>query len=167
MNNIIYPLDKIDKGCTSIFLAGPSYREKLSNTISWRSQAIELLRKNGFTGDIINPEHVDMSHPIKDWSFTKQLEWETEGLNSATIILFWIPRHLDYLPGFTTNVEFGEWYKSGKVVVGAPKRTPKTKYLIHKAVNEARIPWEYHLDSAITSCLCLIAEKKEKHESRI
>ncbi|TLX16653.1 hypothetical protein [Rhizobium sp. MHM7A] len=33
------------------------------------------------------------------------------------------------MPAFTTNVEFGDWVKSGKVILGAPADGPKMSYL--------------------------------------
>lgn len=33
------------------------------------------------------------------------------------------------MPGSTTNVEFGYWVKSGKVLYGRPKDAVKVKYL--------------------------------------
>src|SRR5208283_2036689 len=52
--------------------------------------------------------------------------------------LFWVPRDISLdengklkLPAFTTNVEFGAWCDSGKVVFGAPPdyEKRKNKYL--------------------------------------
>ena len=37
------------------------------------------------------------------------------------------------LPGLTTNVEFGAWVGSGKVVFGAPEGAPHVRYLEHYA----------------------------------
>ena len=62
--------------------------------------------------------------------------WERVGLSNATIIAFWIPRHLPDMPAFTTNVEFGYWLHTGKVVYGRPNDAEKIKYL----------DWLYKLD---------------------
>ena len=40
---------------------------------------------------------------------TEQADWEREGLQNATVILFYIPKKIPEMPGFTTNVEFGMW----------------------------------------------------------
>jgi len=40
------------------------------------------------------------------------------------------------MPAFTTNVEFGYWLHSKKVIYGRPSNSPKTKYL----------DWLYELD---------------------
>ena len=55
--------------------------------------------------------------------------WEREALTEATVILFWIPRSLPDMPAFTTNVEFGYWLHSGKVIYGRPDDATKIKYL--------------------------------------
>lgn len=57
-------------------------------------------------------------------------------LTNATVILFWIPRKLPDMPGFTTNVEFGYWLHSKKVIYGRLNDATKTKYL----------DWLYKLD---------------------
>ena len=62
--------------------------------------------------------------------------WERDGLSNATIIVFWIPRHLPNMPAFTTNVEFGYWLHSGKIIYGRPNEAEKIKYL----------DWLYKLD---------------------
>jgi 8-oxo-dGTP pyrophosphatase MutT (NUDIX family) len=65
------------------------------------------------------------------------VEWENEGLNQADVIVFWIPRDLKKLPGFTTNVEFGLWVKSGKVILGCPDNCPnpeRNRYLKELAI---------------------------------
>ena len=61
--------------------------------------------------------------------YDKQVNWELEHLNKANVIMFWIPRDLKNLPGFTTNVEYGMFLKSGKIVLGYPAGAPKMKYL--------------------------------------
>ena len=62
--------------------------------------------------------------------------WEREGLTKASIIVFWIPRSLPDMPAFTTNVEFGYWLHSKKIIYGRPDDAVKIKYL----------DWLYELD---------------------
>jgi len=50
-------------------------------------------------------------------------------LTDAKCIMFWIPRELYVLPGFTTNIEFGRWCTSGKIVVGWLPGSPKMRYI--------------------------------------
>ena len=97
-----YSDEKIIKGEKSIFLAGPTPRDK--DTISWRVAAVKILEKLGFDGVVYVPEYSSWK-PKTD--YVDQAMWERIGLSNATIIAFWIPRHLPDMPAFTTNVEFG------------------------------------------------------------
>ena len=118
-------------GEKSIFLAGQTPRDK--NTISWRNEAIKILEKLGFDGIVYVPEYSTWK-PKAD--YVDQAMWERDGLSNATIIVFWIPRHLPNMPAFTTNVEFGYWLHSGKIIYGRPNEAEKIKYL----------DWLYKLD---------------------
>ena len=119
------------KGKKSIFLAGPTRRN--ANVENWRTQALKKLDNLGFDGIIYVPEYSDMK-PKED--YVQQAIWEREALTNATVILFWIPRQLPDMPAFTTNVEFGYWMHTGKIIYGRPDKAPKTKYL----------DWLYKLD---------------------
>lgn len=112
------------KGEKSIFLAGPTPREK--DVVSWRVEAVKKLEKLGFDGVVYVPEY---STWVPKTNYVDQANWEREALTEATIILFWIPRSLPDMPGFSTNVEFGYWIHSKKVIYGRPDGAPKTKYL--------------------------------------
>lgn len=104
----------------SVFLAGPTPRSE--NIVSWRPDAIEMLEALGFEGDILAPE------PFIG-VFDVQVDWEYRGLEGCEVICFWVARHLQDLPGFTTNVEFGRYIDSGRIVYGRPSGAPKTRYL--------------------------------------
>ena len=109
-----------------VFLAGPTPRS--SHVPSWRPQAIKLLEEGGYKGTILIPER-------KDWSaqfdYIDQIEWEQAGLFNCDRIIFWVPRDLQDMPAFTTNVEFGFWMseKPEKCVYGRPPAAPKNSYL--------------------------------------
>lgn len=107
----------------SIFLAGPTPRD--AETSSWRPDAIEELRRQGYNGVVFIPE----PEGTANFDYDSQVEWEKTHLALADIILFWIPRNLQNMPAFTTNVEFGTWIDSGKVVYGRPDNSPKNRYL--------------------------------------
>jgi hypothetical protein len=57
------------------------------------------------------------------------VEWEYAGLEGCSVVAFWVPRDVQSLPGFTTNVEFGRYVGSGRCVYGRPENAPHTKYL--------------------------------------
>lgn len=127
-NHVIYTGEPIEFSGPSVFLAGPTPRDP--NTKSWRPDFIKDLQDSGFRGAVITPEPKVF---VDNYDYDKQVEWENEGLTKADLIIFWVPRDLDNMPGFTTNIEFGEWMKSGKCVLGYPKTAPKMNYLFYKA----------------------------------
>lgn len=128
---INYSDEKVIKGKKSIFLAGPTPRSE--NIKSWRKEACSILEENGFDGVLYVPEY--STWRPKD-SYDNQAMWEREALMEATVIVFWIPRELPDMPAFTTNVEFGYWLHTGKVLYGRPDNAEKIKYL----------DWLYELD---------------------
>lgn len=128
---INYSDEEVIKGKKSIFLAGPTPRGE--NASSWRTDVCKTLEELGFDGVVYVPEYSSWK-PRE--SYDDQAMWEREALTEATVIIFWIPRTLPDMPGFTTNVEFGYWLHSGKVIYGRPDDAKKIKYL----------DWLYELD---------------------
>lgn len=128
---INYSDEKVKNGEKSIFLAGPTPRKP--EQISWRKEACKILEENGFDGIVYIPEY--SSWKPKE-NYNDQAMWEREALTAATTILFWIPRSLPDMPAFTTNVEFGYWLHTGKVIYGRPEEAVKKTYL----------DWLYELD---------------------
>ncbi len=109
----------------SIFLAGPTPRSQ--SVKSWRPEFIQILADCDFNGTVLVPENED---GIFKQDYIDQVEWEYVHLCESTGIVFWIPRDLETLPGFTTNVEFGYCLNSKKhMFYGRPDGAPKTKYL--------------------------------------
>jgi 8-oxo-dGTP pyrophosphatase MutT (NUDIX family) len=111
---------------SSIFLAGPSPRKP--EDYNWREEAIQLLEEGGFNGVVFAPVYRN-NEWSESFNYDKQIKWETKWLNASDLIVFWVPRDLKELPGFTTNVEFGLWVKSGKVLLGSPLDAEKMSYL--------------------------------------
>ncbi len=141
---VVYALEKIPSGFTkSLFLAGPTPRT--DDTISWRKEALDLLEKSGYDGVVFIPEAENGK-----WhrEYDNQIEWEEQCLNIADCILFWIPRELGKLPGFTTNDEFGVWKNSGKVVLGIPDDAEKVSYQ-HYYSDKLKIPKANTLEDTI------------------
>lgn len=128
---INYSDQPVMRGKKSIFLAGPTPRGE--NAKSWRTEACSIMESLGFDGIVYVPEYSSWK-PKED--YVDQAMWEREALTEATIIMFWIPRSFPDMPAFTTNVEFGYWLSSGKVVYGRPDSAQKIKYL----------DWLYQLD---------------------
>ncbi len=124
MNKEIYALENTPIEGHSVFLAGPTPRDHQSP--SWRPDMIQMLRQKGYDGDILIPEK---RGNYLDYDYVTQTKWEVEHLNAADIILFWVPRNIETMPAFTTNIEFGEFMHSGKVILGYPKEASKMRYL--------------------------------------
>ena len=144
--NIVYTMEDNNKHSKAIFLAGPTYRiiEGQSEfKRSWRSDAIDIFNGLGFSGSLYVPEWKDNVKP-KDWTYTAQVIWEIEHLRKADVVLFWIPRNLEDLPAFTTNVEFGE-HMCGNSVAGSPPDAVKNDYL-KKRFELLGKPWFETLD---------------------
>lgn len=125
--------EKITK---TIFLAGPTPRNR-DEVSSWRPEAIETLKELGYDGVVFVPE---LRNPTKGHNYDTQVEWEEEMLNAADCIVFWVPRDLSHdtnnypkMAALTTNVEWGVWSDSGKVVLGYPENADKVGYLKYYA----------------------------------
>lgn len=124
MNQEIYALEKKQIKGHSVFLAGPTPRN--ASVPSWRPEMIQNLRKNEYAGDILIPEK---RGNYLDYEYETQTRWEVEHLNKSSCILFWIPRNIPNMPAFTTNIEFGEWMHSKKILLAYPQNAEKMRYL--------------------------------------
>lgn len=112
---------------SSIFLAGPTLRGRDKELyLNWRDDAVNYLQELNFSGHVYVPE------PLAE-NKSEQIDWEVYHLEKAKCILFWVPRNLTILPGFTTNIEFGEWMRSGKIVLGVPEDAVKVSYMVYRA----------------------------------
>ena len=116
----------------SIFLAGPSPRNR--HAWDWRKDAIKILQEINYNGTVFipAPQNLFYNNQQNDfqWSYDNQIAWEIKGRKIADKIVFWIPRDIKgQMPGFTTNVEFGEDISSEKIVYGRPNYAEKCKYL--------------------------------------
>ncbi len=134
----------------SIFLAGPSPHH---NTVeSWRPKAIRILQNLGYDGGVFIPEPENL-----EWNgdYNHQIEWEWKVAALATCIVFWVPREMQNMPAFTTNIEWGKWYESGKVVLGYPENTPKMSYFDFCA-KKNNIPVSNNLEDTLKSALTKI-----------
>lgn len=138
----------------SAFLVGPTPRDK--NTLSWRPQMIKLLADRGFDGTIFTPEPRD-----GEWhrDYFSQTGWEKKHLDMADVILAWVPRELSHMPAFTTNVEFGRYITSNRLVYGRPDNAPKTRYLDWMYETECNLLPHNTMEDLATSVASLLEGK--------
>ena len=108
----------------SIMLCGPTPRDL--EVPSWRPEALKLLEKLGYDGHVFVPEPRDGKFT---GDYVDQVEWETQALNQADVIVFWVPRDLKSMPALTTNIEWGLWADTGKCVLGTPAGADHVRYL--------------------------------------
>jgi hypothetical protein len=165
--NIIYsdqPIREVGSwNYHALFLAGPSPRNGIGS--NWREDALAVIEAEYTRRNINTPLDVYVPLPssgVVD-DYDHQIEWEQAHLERADTILFWVPRDLDTLPGFTTNVEFGQFVnrdmwkaytgQSKLIVYGRPENAPKTKYLDKLFLMHNYGPIETDLRSAISTVL--------------
>lgn len=125
---IIYTLQELPKSNTAekmVFLAGPTPRSK--RVKSWRPEALGWFVKYDYKGIVFFPEPQDKSwdHLIKD----DVIKWELDACALSNAIMFWIPRKMKTMPGLTTNVEFGYWINSKRIIYGRPNDADSIVYL--------------------------------------
>lgn len=128
--DIVFSNDPLPEFVTNtLFLAGPSPRE--SGMSNWREDALTLLADAGYKGTVLVPMTREQLLERKfetGFSYEDQIKWEELAMNMADVIMFWVPRNSINL-GLTTNVEFGKYLESGRVVYGRPNGAMNTRYL--------------------------------------
>ena len=134
----------------SIFLAGPCPRKDYKN--DWRYKAFDILEKIGFQGNVITPTNdrfQELRTKYGNDALKFQTDWEYEAMKKASAIVFWVDRHIDKgFPAFTTNVEFGDWYRKPGILFGFPSDADKNEYLKARLDRE-KIPYFDNLESLL------------------
>jgi len=184
--HVVYAREPLpDRWSKSVFLAGPTPRTK--DVLSWRPEALRLLEALGYDGVVFIPEDRGINGcAITPENYEPQIRWEHEAIRHADIVVFWVPREVsieiaefmeavakagpdattidvkDLLksPAFTTNVEWGEQFDSGRVVLGypiQPKETSKMGYFRTKAGWE-HVPIAHTLEETLRSAVSRIGE---------
>lgn len=160
MLTLVYAREPIPASSPSVFLAGPTPRAG-GDVASWRPAAIEELAAR-WTGEqpltVLTPES---RGGVRAKHYDDQVGWETAARAAADAILFWIPRDLKVLPGFTTNVEFGLDITTGRAVLGCPPNCPnpeRNRYLIYVA-RLHEVPVCETLDDTVAAALTLVLRK--------
>lgn len=153
--NVVYAREPIPTG-PSLFLAGPTPR--LGGPVdSWRPTAIDEITKQ-WGGEALTVLTPESRGGVRAEHYDDQVDWETLAREMADVIMFWIPRDLEHMPGFTTNVEFGLDIATGKVVLGCPPGCPnpeRNRYLVWVARRHGA-PVEETLHETVTAALTRI-----------
>lgn len=169
---VVYAGEEVPKNITkSLFLCGPSIRpSQIKEIESWRDAAIQILNDIGFDGTVFTPipRVLKEGHVYED-----QVNWEDKFLNIADCILFWVPRDLSQdskgnlkLPAFTTNVEFGFWAESGKIIFGCPEDAEKVTYLKHYC-DKFNIPIHETLTDTLRAAIQMLGEGVERFDGEV
>lgn len=110
-----------------VFLAGP-----IQGGPDWQNQKMPDI--NGVTW--LSPRR--LKYEENGFNYSQQVSWETDALRMSNIVLFWIPKPSEDIPGRsyaqTTRFELGENLARGKkVIIGTYKEFPGRKYIEYKA----------------------------------
>ncbi len=121
----------------SIFLAGPCPRFDYHE--DWRYAAFDILEELGFKGTVITPTNDNYSEMERHQpeALRAQTQWERTMMHLCSALVFWVPR-CEKWPAFTTNVEFGEWYKKRGVYFGFPDDAIRMKYMSLKFAEQKK-----------------------------
>ncbi|WP_254406248.1 nucleoside 2-deoxyribosyltransferase domain-containing protein [Streptomyces sp. AC627_RSS907] len=162
---VVHAREPIPASGPKVFLAGPTPHAR-SAVESWRPAALEELAAR-WTGTqpltVLTPESRGGKRAAH---YDDQVGWETEARAAADAILFWIPRDVFTLPGFTTNVEFGLDVATGKAVLGCPPDCPspeRNRYLIYVAHRHG-VPVRDTLADTVTAALHIVAVRQALSE---
>jgi len=140
---VVYAKQPFPEEWTSaIFLAGPTPRDP--QTPSWRPDALKLLDEMGYDGVVMVPEDAEGEWGSGPEAYMNQVDWERKGLDLADVILFWVPREMERMPALTTNVEFGRYVTSDKIIFGAPEWAKSVRYL--ESMLKTETGGQRHLD---------------------
>ncbi|MGW6288879.1 nucleoside 2-deoxyribosyltransferase domain-containing protein [Streptomyces sp. NPDC055107] len=154
--NLVMAREPLPAG-PAVFLAGPT-PDKAAPVSSWRPAAVEALAAQWAGGQPLTVLSPESRNGVRADRYEHQVDWETEARAHAAAILFWIPRDLKSLPGFTTNVEFGLDVTSGRAVLGIPDDCPnpeRNRYLAYVARRHG-VPVCTTLADTVTAALNLI-----------
>lgn len=125
---ILKPGDALIGLRDAVFLAGPATRT--NKTLGWREEMIHVLRNQGFTGMVLNPENPGYGQ-MNEEEYSAQTLWEQDAMKLSSYLIFWIPRSKEH-PGLTTNIELGEWLDHPRCFIGWPPGSIENKYILER-----------------------------------
>lgn len=161
--SLVWAREPIPSGGPSVFLAGPTPRLD-EGVKSWRPTAVDQLAAQWTSPEPLTVFTPESRGGKRAAHYDDQVGWETDARAAATAVLFWIPRDLATLPGFTTNVEFGLDVATGRAVLGAPPDCPnpeRNRYLIYVARRHG-VPVRETLHDTVAAALAVVAESHHR-----
>jgi len=176
-----YDDDLTDLGL-SIFLAGPTARHART---AWRIEAMQVPFEGAWIVPEFRSESFDVAAPrrfaraaspapgMRPISYSI-LEWETTGIERATVVLFWMPFAITHeddpasLPGFTTRAEVSREIVRApdRIVLGMPEGAlsgSHIRYHAHRA--GARI--HATLAATVTAAIDLARSRKAVFDQEV
>ncbi len=180
MARVRYYDDELDDLGRSIFLAGPT--AGAGGRTAWRARALELLDEQGWDGEVVIPEFradrfVAAVHrrfgappsPVPGQKTTSYnvLRWETRGIETVTVVLFWMPFALAdkddpaSLPGFTTRAEVSRELARapGRIVLGMPPTGVMSAGHIRYHAHHQGVPIHDTLEATVAAAIALAASQ--------
>lgn len=153
-----FPNTPVIKGQKSIFLAGPVLRT-VPYADGWRNHAITILQQLKFNGIVYVPEF-PLGTSAEYYDVETQTFWEWEAMDSADVIVFWVPRDENGMEGYTTNIEFGRYLTKSpeKIILGFPKEALRMDYMTLLYANESKREPTYTLQETLESALMLLGK---------
>ncbi|GAA2490276.1 nucleoside 2-deoxyribosyltransferase domain-containing protein [Streptomyces gobitricini] len=150
----------------SVYLCGPTPTDPAER--SWRPAAVDALRAAwdgpGRLAVFLPEPATGGSYPV----YEDQIAWEEEAMRRSDVVLFWIPREMNRLPGLVSNIKWGAWYDSGRAVLGTPPRAERMAYLLHFA-EALGVPVERTLPGAAAAALRAVGHgsRRTGHERAV
>ncbi|MCO1574587.1 nucleoside 2-deoxyribosyltransferase domain-containing protein [Crossiella sp. SN42] len=156
--NLVMAREEIPSG-SSVFLAGPT-PERGSGVPSWRPDAVAELAAQWRGAGALAVLSPESRGGVRAERYEDQVAAELAMIEAATAVLFWIPRCVRTMPGFTTNVEYGlvAGSRPERAVLGCPPcpSPERNRYLIWHA-RRLGIPVCDNLSEAVAAALELVA----------
>lgn len=157
----------------TIFLAGPNPRYKDGDIVeeTWRHKAIQYLEGLNYDGHVFIPLPKNcfglggvVSNPVTDYNH--QVDWEDKAMARADILLFYVDRR-NGLQGLTTNIEFGRYLDSGRMIYARPNDAENIRYLDEQVRKRGGIVYEDNHSPTAGEWSCALKQALSKAVTRI
>jgi len=156
---VLYPPSGLNRALSSVFLAGP-----IQGAPEWQQYFIDKV-KESYTDNtviqILNPRRTEFNK--EKFVYEQQVDWETNSLNSADIIVFWLCNEVEHIEGRdyaqTSRFEIGEWVAKicecgspKKIIIGIEDGFKGDRYIKYRT-SKFGIPIYNNLDDIINEVI--------------